>query len=58
MNLKAYSQDEGLELPLFVRQCKNKQEAKKAILMNSRAFRISYVLFKGKRYEMKEVYKW
>lgn len=58
MNLKAYSNDEGLELPLFSRQCKNKTEAKKAILHNPWAFRVSRITFKGKHYGMREVYTW
>lgn len=58
MNLKAYSNDEGLELPLFSRQCNNKEEAKKAIVHNPWAFRVSYVVFKNKKYTMKEVYVW
>lgn len=58
MNLKAYSNEEGLETPLFARQCNNKSDAKKVILYNPWAFRISWILFKSKRYEMKEVYLW
>lgn len=58
MNLKTYSNDEGAEFPLFARQCKNKIEAKKMVLNNPMAYRISYLIFKNKRYEMREVYKW
>lgn len=58
MNLYAHSNDEGAEFPLFSRQCKNKAEAKKAILMNPWAFRVSRITFKGKQYTIKEVYKW
>lgn len=58
MNLFAHSNDEGMELPLFCRQCRNKKEAKKEILYNPWSFRVSRVTFKGKHYEMKEVYLW
>ncbi len=58
MNLYAYSNDEGMELPLFTRKCNNKTEAKKAIVHNPWAFRVARIRFKGKDYTMKEVYLW
>lgn len=56
MNLEAWEKDG--EIPLFVRKCKNKKEAKKEILNNPRTYRIERVLFKRKPYSMKEVYQW
>lgn len=59
MNLYAHAdKSEGLEVPLFSRQCKNKSEAKKMVVNHHWAFRVDYVIFKNKRYEMKEVYTW
>lgn len=58
MNLFVYSNDEGAEFPLFSRKCKNKSEAKKAVVHNPWAFRIAKIIFKGKHYTMKEVYSW
>lgn len=59
MNLSAHAHpSEKLGCPLFCRNAKNKSEAKKMVLHNPWAFRVGYVIFKNKRYEIKEVYKW
>lgn len=55
MNLICYDEDDA---PLFARHCKNKSDARKAIVFGYELARIVYVIFKNKRYEIKEVYGW
>lgn len=55
MNLITYN---DIDLPLFARQCRDKYDAKKMIMNNTLAYKVSYVIFKNKRYTIKEVYKW
>ncbi len=56
MNLTAYdNQDKAL----FVRQCKNKQEARREIINNPLLVRVEKVVFKNREYKIGEVYrKW
>lgn len=56
MNLECW--EKYGEIPLFVRKCKDKKEAKSEILNNAKAYRIERVIFKGNIYSIKEVYGW
>lgn len=55
MNLFCY---DDYDLALFCRHCKNKSEAKKEILNNGRLALVNYVVFKHKRFSIKQVYQW
>lgn len=54
-NLTAYSAEGD---KLFIRHCDNKEMAKKAIVNNPWLFRTAWILFKNKKYFIKEIYKW
>lgn len=56
MNLKAYARSN--ETCLFVRCCRSKADARKAILNHGMLASIDYVIFKGKRYTINQIYKW
>lgn len=55
MNLMAYDEKGNA---LFMRNCKDKDEARKAVMFNPWAFRVVEVRFKGKKYPIKEVREW
>lgn len=55
MNMMAYDADNKA---LFVRRCAGKRSAKKEILFNALAYRVNYIVFKNKKYGIKEVYAW
>lgn len=55
MNLHAYDEN---QLELFCRNCKNKYEAKRAILNGWKSALVEYVIYKNKRYSIKEIYQW
>lgn len=60
MNLKCY-QKQNLSYEdrfLFIRNAKNKEEAKRIVLNHGMLGSVDYVIYKNKRYTIKEVYKW
>lgn len=55
MNLIAYSECGNA---LFARRCRTKDEAMREVVFNPWKFRIVYVIYKTKKYTLKEVLKW
>lgn len=57
MNLKAYQAGQNNNRCLFGGIFRNKIEAKKYVLNHGMLAAVDYVIFKGKRYSIGEVYR-
>lgn len=55
MNLTMFNKD---GVALCVRHARNREMAKRTVLHNGWAWSASYVIYKGKRYLIREVYQW
>lgn len=55
MNMIAFDDHDSA---LFGRDCRNKDMVRKEVVFNEYAYQVKYIIYKHKRYEMKEVYTW
>ncbi len=55
MNMIAYSEH---DVPLFAKNCANKIAARTHILNHGMLAFVDYIIYKHKRYTIREVYRW